>query len=72
MNKLWNGAEQVVFCQVKLSCSGFCLFDLVMLHAWILLPTVARTINKHKNIKGHEKLPTSEFITETIEKEFLK
>lgn len=44
MNKLWNGAEQVVFCQVKLSC--FFLSDLVMLYLWILLSTLARMSNK--------------------------
>lgn len=56
MNKLWNGVEQVTFCQVKLPCSCFCLSDLVMLHFWILLPTLAKMINKHKNINAHKRL----------------
>lgn len=45
MNKLWNGAEQVVFCQVKLLC--FFLSDLVMLYLWSLLSTLARMRKKN-------------------------
>lgn len=48
MNELGNGAEQVIFCQVKLSCS-LTFSDLVMLHSWILLPILARMNHKHKN-----------------------
>lgn len=38
MYELRNGAEQVLFCQVKCGLPCFCLSDLIMDHPGILLP----------------------------------